>query len=234
MSRGIFSGEPLPLQPSLDDLKGLEDPPNLGRFHFKLIEYLRRLGAKLDAAFNRDTEGKVEAFAAYIDTEREIAPGYENIPFGIDKSGGLSLVTWNDKPYTLQGDGSVKILLDGLYLFSIDVEFDIVVVPPPNPGIPVLAMRIMLRRGGVGWIPIHGYASVKDTETVNMSIALPIKAGFIMHFQARSSVLPSLFFENRGTRLQILRLATTLVGDKGPPTWLNGDPPVWIGKIVKF
>lgn len=233
MSRGLFSGEPLPLQPSVEDLKGIEKPENLGRFHFKLIEFLRRLGAKLDAELNRDTKGKVEAFAAYIAADQEIAPDYVNIPFGLDGAGAIKLITWNDRPFTPQTDGSVKIEVDGLYLFIIDVEFDILVVPTPNPGTPILEMRILLRRGGVGWIPIHGFASVKDTETVNMLIALPIKAGFFMHFQARMTDPEPLFFENRGTRLQIFRLATTLVGDKGPPTWLNGDPPIWIGTIVK-
>lgn len=70
MSEFFFSGEPLPLQPSLE---GMESPQReeLDNFHRKLLDFIRRLGAKLSSARFNDPSGStgaVETLALYRDT----------------------------------------------------------------------------------------------------------------------------------------------------------------------
>lgn len=65
MRRKIFSGEPLPIAPAIDDAE-------LSAFHRKVLDYLRRLAAKIDQFGDNGgdaADGNVLVFAAYKDTE---------------------------------------------------------------------------------------------------------------------------------------------------------------------
>lgn len=240
MSRGIFSGEPLPLQPSPNDLKGLEAPEGLGRFHFKLIEFLRRLGAKLDEAFNRDTS-RIQTLVVYMSGGNLLSTlnaspegGFKTMPFG------ENLIVWNDKPYTVNNGGSVTIEEDGLYLISVDTEVVLLASPPPNPGGPLVELRVMIERSGIGRIVIFSYTSITDGalkvtgdgETINLLVCISVPKDHNIRVQARKSVFENLEFADRGTRMQILQLAKdTGGGGNGgnghgwpqPPDW-----PPWL------
>ena len=107
----------------------------------------------------------------------------------------------------------------------------------------------MLELSGIGRPVIFSYTAltdVVDTETISMTVCIPIPAGFNLRPQARTSegLLDRVEFTGRGTRMQILQLATedgdgetcsgAMCGGWGGP----GSPPwpPWVGKdnIKKF
>lgn len=65
MRRKIFSGEPLPIAPAIEDAE-------LSAFHRKVLDYLRRLAGKIDqfgdGGGGDGADGNVLVFAAYKDT----------------------------------------------------------------------------------------------------------------------------------------------------------------------
>lgn len=110
----IFSGEPLPIPPKIDD-------PNVAAFHRKLIDYLRRLTGFLDrfATGGGGTGGAgVLVAAAYKDVDQAYTVA------------GDTVVTWPvtlrvDSPFSFGGaPGKIAVSETGFYVLEVDLAID--------------------------------------------------------------------------------------------------------------
>lgn len=111
-SRGpnnIFSGEPLPIAPKIND-------PEIDAFNRKLLDYLRRLVGKLSRFSNGDGGGTtVQVFAA--STSVDLNPG----------AGATLPLPWDteirrDSIYTLSvGNTVIRVSETGFYVVEVDV-----------------------------------------------------------------------------------------------------------------
>ncbi len=200
----IFSGEPLPVQPNI------EDPEAVDRFHFKVLEYLRRLAAKLDGNLGGGGTGPpgppgpatplwVPSLVMLIQWEPSFgSPNIvistqlqRTIPWNI--SGKDPIVPWDlqaggapwvDWPFDVQPDHTIIVREDGLYKIDFQIQGDMQFTHS-NVGasvaqLPLIDARItVVPPLGQGWafIPRNGFASQNEVETLNYSGTFPLLNG---------------------------------------------------------
>lgn len=107
--RRIFSGEPMPVAPQVKE-------PELASFHYKLLEYLRRLAAKIDA--NTGT-GDPGTGAATLVFGANLTAAFE-----YDDSGYIPIVWDNvirsDTPFS-HSAGTITLANTGFYVVELDL-----------------------------------------------------------------------------------------------------------------
>ena len=115
MSTFFFSGEPLPLAPSLE---GMEEAQRieLEAFHRQLLDYLRRLGAKLSSERFSPVSSGIEILALALDDDYGLGgSGWRDIEWSlqlrIDSSFSHSVLVTPEK-ITIEKDGFYLILAD--------------------------------------------------------------------------------------------------------------------------
>jgi len=248
----VFSGEPLPLQPNV------ESPEELARFHFKVIEYLRRLGAKLDNTFNDppgDPPGlaKIPAVSMTLKERNGLSeflfssdfitggqtgwgtPPEANIPWETDPL----IVPWLDEDvFEIQSTGAVKILKDGLYHIAYELGFDRSRdLVPFAPNLPLIDSRLILQEDQFAFIPRGGWLSVRENEGISYAAVFPIREGIIInteciaHQDEPPGPAPEIRYEFIESRFHIMRLQSGVTGGgPGGAGWpLAGAPPwVWL------
>lgn len=127
MSEFLYSGEPLPDPPRLD-VENLEElVPELDAFHRKIIDYLRRLGAKLSNVnyappMSEGAEG-FSVFCATLDVKSDFTPAsatWEDIPWEtlIRKDTDVFSHSVSTNP------GEITVLKTGFYLVHLEVQVD--------------------------------------------------------------------------------------------------------------
>lgn len=218
----IFSGEPLPVAPKVDNAE-------LDSFHRKVLDYLRRLSAKLDSqALEDDIDdpvgfGQVEAFSAFLENFQAVS-----------SSGTYGAIVvweqtlWQDTPYSVSG-GRITINKDGFYIFFIDlnIEFSgfvdaVAVLALIDDMNQVLGVPSFAR----GHIVPHGY-------TITIGLPLPAFTRVAVFLKTNiddpAGLIPS------GTRINIIRVRNNIDGgdSEGPgigwePDPDNGDFPTWV------
>lgn len=199
MSR-IISGEPLPTPPRALD-------PEVDAYNRKIIDYLRRLSAKLQALLN-GAGSAVECYSAWFDASQTVAAAYATI-------------TWNkdlhvDGPYSHSmtvDPGKITVVLDGLYLVCCDLQVDAAVQG---------AIKLTnTNTGAVSYVKF-GYSN-SGAETLSMAIPLPLIAGITIEVQLQDS-LGTTTVNTLGSRITILRLSPLSTGGStgGGSGWTTG------------
>ncbi len=123
MSEFLFSGEPLPLAPTIggwaDSAKGRANEIELENFHIKLLEYIRRLGAKLSSeTFQPGGESTLAVFSAGVAADFSLSDSsFETIDWDVffrkdTNTFGHDVDTNPDQ---------ITLLREGSYLFFVDV-----------------------------------------------------------------------------------------------------------------
>lgn len=111
-AKSIFSGEPLPVAPHVDDA-------NVDSFYRKLIDYLRRLSAKLDKVTGGNQGGgEVSTFAAVSREDQSIDTDYTSFNWTRELH--------KDPCYDHDESNlpeTIGILCDGFYVIHTDYEF---------------------------------------------------------------------------------------------------------------
>lgn len=124
----LFSGEPLPLAPNItglvedDNDRGKASEVELEVFHRKLLDYIRRLGAKLDNPVFPPGGGSTSANLAMFSARMESnyspsTTSYEGIPWDQE--------TRKDTDTFAHDSGTdphqITLLQEGFYVFLIDI-----------------------------------------------------------------------------------------------------------------
>lgn len=109
---GLFSGETLPVAPKTQD-------PNIDAFNRKLLDYLRRLTAKLAGAI--DVEG--ESVAAYVGT---LSEDQTSVPYNDHFEVKWTQDIWLDTGFyqhsEVTNNEEITVRTEGLYVIAFDVE----------------------------------------------------------------------------------------------------------------
>ena len=206
MSTFFFAGEPLPLAPSL---KGMDEAQRteLEAFHSKLLDYLRRLGAKLSS----------ERFSPVAST------GIDTLALALDSNYQLDGSSWQDIKWDLQlrvdnsfshsitvNPAQITIVQDGYYLILADINLD-----------DTWLFRII---DGDGDTLDYGGHSQSGSLTASNNSTVMIAT----HFHAEQIIRMQLFqstdsLDANNTRLVILRLGnlTSSNPDSPDPCELN-------------
>lgn len=199
MAKTIWSGEPLPIAPKIKD-------PELDHFVRKLLEYLRRLGAKLaqyPSGPGGGTSGTIPIFSAWLTADQTVD--------GTDVK--WTAVLRRDAVYdhTLDPVGNeqyVTVLEDGFYLVHVDLEFDALVTFPVTVSVKL--------SDPVAATVAFSFDVVGQTGTYCGAIPLPLVAGVTLSI----GLLPTLgsgSLLRSGSRLTILKLTSDSGGGSGTP-----------------
>jgi hypothetical protein len=205
----IFSGEPLPLAPGVNDLE-------LDAFHRKLLDYLRRLGAKLNQFVG---QGAVEALVAYIDTQSTFV-SYTSISW--------DHTLWIDSPFENNGT-YIRVLVDGLYVFHVDV------LVPEGFTLGNIVIEL-IGPSGTTFYPLFSLCRF-ETFSYAMTISLPLLADTQIRVQLKTNIAVTDGLQASGTRLTIMRIRDDARGGDVPggiitpkppfiPEWAEYEPPV--------
>ncbi len=246
MSRSIFSGEPLPLVPNVESKEELE------RFHFKVIEYLRRLGAKLDNQFN-DPPGPggagIPSVSRVMAHFGGVQPGVYWQEFPAPHGG----TTWGSPPdaevpwdadllsmphldtavYEIQGRRT-KIKVDGLYLIMFELGFGRhFTLVPAAFNLPALDARLVIREDtGEAFVPLGGWVSVRENETMSFSALYPLRRNVtlavecIVYDETKPAKNPNITFEFIESNFQVMKMQGKIDGGGGGG-WPNPGIPPW-------
>lgn len=205
MSR-VISGEPLPVPPEVSDKE-------VGAFFRKLIDYLRRLTAKLQAAINNDGSGTaVKTFASWLDeADYSIGASYAGIEWKKD----LRI----DSPYshsTSTNPSRITILEDGMYLVLVDVHVT-------GSNLPVeTALKIHNNNTGGDSLAKFGFSAITVEGSLSMAIPLPLIANVYLEVLIRGTG-GSDTAKYTGSRITILKLqADSGGGVNGGTGWTTG------------
>lgn len=179
----IFSGEPLPIQPLIKE-------PELDAFHRKILDYLRRLTAKLDRFVAPPTgTGNVTVFSAYKDADQTFYEGAE------------SKILWEvelrkDSPFTFEaGSSDIEVTEDGFYILEVDIRsiknLPYTVYVRVTDTLPVYALS-------------HFTPSVDDTFSI--MVPLVLVAGDVITVSILLEAGGDAFIYADGTRLLITHI----------------------------
>lgn len=201
----LFSGEPIPLAPNVEDKEEME------RWIFKVREWMRRLGIKLDQGFNnpappappdppslsrvptivlnlkRNQFGSAGViatteFLAGRDASWGSSSKNASVPWETNPNKTPNLIPWRDKPYLIaSGQSGIEIREDGLYHITFNIEPDTEQnLAPFDEFFPLVDARILLRDGNTAMIPQGALTSVEHLESFSIQGTYPIKAGIII------------------------------------------------------
>jgi hypothetical protein len=200
MNTKIFSGEPLPTAPP-------EGNPDRASFDRKLLDYLRRLVAKLAQAIPTDggPTGRLQAYVSHLDTD-QIVPGAVDTP-----------VEWTKDVHVQSGiyshsitvnPSEITILVDGVYLVNFDVTHTLK---------SILGFKAQLNTGS-GWVDV-AYSHVLDVTsdiiapglgtTANIQVGIPISAGTklrMISYVISAGGMDDGTYEMQCTRIIVLRM----------------------------
>lgn len=202
MSSNLFSGEPIPLVPNVESKEGME------RWHFKVVEWMRRLGVNLDRSFNdpdppspgmarvqtivlniqrnqfgqTDVIASTDVFVGRGSPWGPITGGNAPVPWETDPNVTVNPIPWRDRPYLVgPGETGIEILEDGLYHVTFNIEPDTSQnLPPFDELMPLVDARIVLRVGNEALIPYGALASVEHLESFSIQGTYPIKEGTVI------------------------------------------------------
>jgi hypothetical protein len=217
----LFSGEPLPVAPKVDSAE-------ISAFHRKLLDYLRRLAGKLDAAQQDDGSdptsfGQVQAFSAFLDDYHDLSSvGTYGTKVEWDQE------LWQDSPFS-HSNGVIRMNVDGFYLFNIDLSIDFVGYVDA-----ILTLAIVDVTGTIIAIPDFAYAHATPFSHT-MTIGLPLPSGTRVALFVKTNIDGAAGLLPTGSRINILRVRNSLDGGDGDPPGVGWDPdpdnddyPLWV------
>jgi len=196
-SEYLHSGEPLPLAPSLTG-DSEHDVQELLAFHAKLLDYLRRLGAKLTAADIFDPPGAdpvtttaIEVLMLTLSTEYELAAGAQDT------------IEWDevqrqDTPYGYAPSTGVITLIEaGFYIMFVDFYV---------PGVQVHTSRLI---DGDSHVLPYGttyYDGGAAATVLSESVMIPFAAheGMTVEFQIVGGAAADV--QSDSSRLIVMKL----------------------------
>lgn len=188
----IFSGEPLPVAPKAKD-------PETDAFYRKLLDYLRRLTAKLGRYIDQPGASGVESAAMVKQNDQLLTGGtYDVLLWGT--------IFWQDDPFTLAED-SITINEDGRYLLHVDIAF--------GKALDV-TLKITQNGNDISHTFTYGYNSAATTLSLASSNPLALSAGDVIQVLVQGQLPDSVMAA--GSRLTILRLDPEAQNPDGTPT----------------
>lgn len=224
---GLFSGEPLPVAPN---------EPNAERAAFdrKLLDYLRRLSAKLAQYVptdggeddpGTDTPVNIPTFSAFNENNQEVV---STGTYGAAVAWERAL--WRDSIYEhTDGNSVITVTEDGFYLIWCDLEVN-------YSGYTSAQMWLMILDGSgtpIGF-PSFGLGYYTTNHCV-MTLGLPLAADthIAIYLQTNSDDPAGLV--PTGTRINIIRVRTDISGGDNDtpgagwePDDTNNDLPDWV------
>lgn len=219
MSR-IFSGEPLPLPPRVDNAE-------LAVFHRKLIDYLRRLAGLLTRYVDPEggpgtpSDSTIPVVVCYIDANQDLEASYT----GIDWTNTI----WIDGEAFNHSGEFISVVEDGLYLIHCDIEL--------NSGFyeTTMVVEVSAPDGSSVFYPRMGYGKLNN-GTFSLAMTIPLVAGRRFQVLVRCVDAPETNgILAEGTRITVLRLRNNLDGPNSGEGWTDGDgdgiPPWGIAQL---
>lgn len=211
MQGTLFSGEPLPLAPNVRDNE-------LSVFHRKLLDYLRRLGAKLEQVVGPGGGGggtpgenvtTIKHVGCYIDANQNLAGTYT----AIDWTNTL----WIDSDAFTHAGAYISVVKTGMYLVHCDVELG-----ESGYSSADLVLSVSNSDGTQLFYPIYGYATLNFGNN-SVAICIPLLEGKTIAVLVRCPLAPaSGQIKAQGTRLTVLRLRDEL-GTNDGEGWNDPD-----------
>lgn len=212
MSR-IISGEPLPVAP---ERKG---DPESQAYDRKILDYLRRLTAKLQGLLNNNT-GALAVYSGISETD-VLTSVLSPIHWGTD--------TRKDSVYehdTALNTSEITVLLAGFYVILVDIEVLDGATLPAEAAIYLVG-------------PDDGYVNfsasrITGAGTISLSIGVPLPAGAVFEVHVKDSSDPTGGgnLGVRGTRITVMRVSQDDTGGTGTPTGTGYDPDTFIDVVM--
>lgn len=203
MSR-VISGEPLPVPPEVPDKE-------TGAFYRKLIDYLRRLSAKLQAEINSGGNGSIEVYSAWIENNATLDATFGSIDWTKD----LRV----DAPYSHSesvNPEKITINLDGFYVIFVDLDINTGETAP-------IETQIKFTYGISTFLAKFGSGLINDFGTLSQMIPVPLKATTVIEVQAQDAAAGTTTLLSKGSRITIMRLrADSGGGPNGGSGWATG------------
>lgn len=222
----LFSGEPLPVAPAMRGGDQSTRLTELEAFHRKLLDYLRRLGARLDQFAANPPEGggsaatNVQAFAGFLDDDEATTESYSPVNW--------TRTLWKDTPYSHSNSpgAQIEVLVPGLYVISVDLllltngftNADVFIGFVDNGGALLAYPQFAVGRG--------------DTPTISLCVSLPLPANTRITVFLKTDSPDSGGLLKSGSRITILRVRdndsggdSSSPGEGWNPTDGNEFPP---------
>lgn len=229
MRKPIYSGEPLPIAPRVAD-------PELEAFHRKILDYLRRLTAKLDGS---GTGGTGPPGPPGASGPLPTLSLYSSLDFFTSSS--WVPIEWNqalrhDAVYDhsiVQASYEIKVLENGFYLFFFDLEFNTGVVFPGEA-------RIVITPPGQPPRYVNmSFGSMYSAGTLSMTVGMPLIQNVAVQIEVRDGGGPADItraIKYRGMRLNVIKVGVDASGGTSPTNPGSGwgvDPsPPWATPVT--
>lgn len=212
----IFSGEQLPVAPLTQDAE-------LSNFHRKMLDYLRRLGAKLDQFIALPGDGvAIPTASCYLSGDQPLELA-------------LTAITWSDAVWVdtnafTHSSEYIQVVESGLYMIVVDVEV-------ADAGLTDIVAEIQISApgGSSTFAPAFGHARLGVTS-LSMTVILPLLAlRRIAIFVSSPSGADATGIKAEGSRFHVLRLRSNIT-NSGGDGWIDDDfdgiPDGWGGSVI--
>lgn len=190
----VFSGDPLPLAPLVQDSE-------LAKFHRDLLNYLHRLGSRLDAGFNSNS-GSLETLMLYYNDDTTIGTNFAILDWPV--------VGYRHNLYDLKG-GRITPKESGLYFFDFTLDL------PNQNGTDLVSSQITYEKNGSTLGTLIFGDTKNKSRTHHVAVTVPIAHGQTVFIEAKSA--NGEVVSAGGTRLVVYRVAPSVFhGDSGGGT----------------
>ena len=210
----IFSGEQLPVAPRVENAE-------MEAFHRKLLDYLRRLSGKLDRFTTGNNGAVIPAVSLYLASDQNLAASYTALSWSNE--------LWRDLEAFAHSGAFVRVVTNGLYLITIDVELGDAAYYDVDA-----ELRISKPDGSSTFAPTFSHARL-GTTTLSATWILPLLANRRIALYLKCEDFPETGgIKSQGSRFQVLRLRTDVVNSAGEG-WVdanNDDIPDGWGSVV--
>lgn len=209
MSQPLLSGEPLPLTPPMFTGRTTFDAgvqADLNSFHHKIVDYLRRLTAKLSSSIYNPGLGSVPVISLILDADEAMAAAYTAIDW--------DLVVRRDNATYSYATPKITVHQDGLYLLMVDIGVD------GYNANNLVDLQIVSNNGTLSWGDAHVYIG----GSFAVQIPIPLANDDWIQVEIRDALTRNLLAES--TRLTMVRIAAgSGVGSGGGgPSDKPGEP----------
>lgn len=195
----IFSGEPLPIAPKVDN-------PELDSFHRKILDYLRRIGAKLGSS-EFPTGGAsggaaLDLLSLILDGDQSTSSSWANVTWGTEIRRDTQCFQWSSDTVTVLKEGLYLILLNFKYIFDLTDEF-----------------QAKITESTLGDL---GYSFASETGGSQCNLFVPVNLGPNDSFVVKVQDDGPRDLHEDGTRLFIARFPVI----EGSTDYLRSDDPL--------
>lgn len=182
----VFSSEPLPIAPALEQMDEVQ-LRELRVFHRKVLDYLRRLGSKLDSNI-QSSEGDAQTIAAIFTSPFTVGTDWTDIVW--------PLFLHQSDLYTVDNH---KIGVREAGIFALHFTFEV----PDADGATLFDTRV--NYDGLGTLRYGITTNVDRTHVVTMPLAMDPRYPLVI--QARWRGASSTDLDDEGSRFMLYRLS---------------------------